>query len=157
MYFETGSLRISLPSSMSIRIATAVTGFVMDARRNSVSVRIGAFDSKSVVPKAAKCTTLLRRATSVTAPVRSFAAMWLLMIGSTLRRRSDDNPTSSGFARVIGPVAAYSPANASTESVRAANEARMRASVIKKIVRRIVSRVRLRRHDRAVRCRPQAV
>jgi hypothetical protein len=52
---------------MSISTATAVIGFVMDASRKSVSARIGLFASKSVVPNAAKCTTLPLRATKVRA------------------------------------------------------------------------------------------
>ena len=40
-YFATGSATLSLPSSCSIRIATPVTGLVIDAIQNSVSGVIG--------------------------------------------------------------------------------------------------------------------
>ena len=49
----------------------------IDAIRNGVVVFIGRFASTSASPCASKWTTLPRRATSVTAPERSFAAMWL--------------------------------------------------------------------------------
>ena len=41
MNFDTGSVSSSLPSSYSIITATLVTGLVIEAMRNSVSVRIG--------------------------------------------------------------------------------------------------------------------
>ena len=72
---DTGSVRRTLPSSTSIRMATPVTGLLIDAIRKMPSLRIGAFDSRSVIPCASKCATLPRRATTVTAPAISFEAM----------------------------------------------------------------------------------
>ena len=93
MNFETGSLNTSLPSSINISTATAVSGFVIEAMRNNVSVRIALPDSISVVPCASKCTTLPLRATSVTAPAKSLASMWALDDGvdalQPLRRKPD--------------------------------------------------------------------
>ena len=75
MNFETGSVRPTLPSSISIRIATPVTGLVEEAMRKIASVRIGAFDSTSITPRASWWTTRPRRATSVTAPEIFFWSM----------------------------------------------------------------------------------
>ena len=95
--FETGSLNTSFPSSSSIRIETAVTGLVIDASRNSVSFDIAFFASTSAMPCASKCTTLPLRATSVTAPEKSWPSMWLWIIGWMRFKRSEDIPTSSPF------------------------------------------------------------
>ena len=95
---DTGSLSRIFPSSSSVRIATAVTGFDIDASRKMASVVIGFFDSRSMNPRASKCATLPRRATSVTAPEISFASMCRWTISPIRFRRSDERPTSSGLA-----------------------------------------------------------
>ena len=68
MYFETGSFRRSLPSSISIMIPTLVIAFDIDAIRKIVSVFIGASASMSRLPYAASCATLPCRTTIVTMP-----------------------------------------------------------------------------------------
>src|SRR5579872_177927 len=100
MYFETGSLRMSLPSSISIRMATAVTGLVIDAMWNKVSVRIALFDSRSISPWASRCTSLPFRITRVTAPAKSLASMWLWITEWIRFRRSEESPASSGLESV---------------------------------------------------------
>ena len=65
---DTGSVSRSFPSSISIMIATPVTGFDIDAMRKMASLRIGVFESRSMTPCASKCAVRPRRATSVTAP-----------------------------------------------------------------------------------------
>ncbi len=72
---DTGSLRRIFPSSTSIRMATPVTGLLIDAMRKMPSFRIGVFDSRSIIPCASKCAIFPRRVTTVTAPAISFAAM----------------------------------------------------------------------------------
>ena len=57
-------------------IDTPTTGLVIEAMRNMVAGVIGCFESRSITPCAARWATLPRRATTVTAPVRSPAAMW---------------------------------------------------------------------------------
>ena len=69
---DTGSVSRTLPSSISIMIATPVTGFDIDAMRKMASLRIGVFDSRSITPCASKWATRPRRATSVTAPASCF-------------------------------------------------------------------------------------
>ena len=66
---DTGSVSRSLPSSISIRMATPVIGFDIDAIRKMASFRIGVFASRSIKPCASKCATLPRRDTIVIAPV----------------------------------------------------------------------------------------
>ena len=46
----TGSATVSLPSSCSMRIATPVTGLVIEAIQNSVSGDIGRFAATSAKP-----------------------------------------------------------------------------------------------------------
>jgi hypothetical protein len=65
----TGSVRRTFPSSISIRIATPVTGFDIDAMRKIASLRIGVLCSRSMSPCASKCATRPLRETIVTAPV----------------------------------------------------------------------------------------
>ncbi len=101
MYFETGSVMRSFPSSIIIMIATPVTGFVIDAMRNTASFVIGFFDSMSVTPVASKCAIFPCRATSVTPPLISPAAMWRFIISVMRPSRSLERPTSSGFATVV--------------------------------------------------------
>ena len=62
---DTGSVSRSLPSSISIRMATPVIGFDIDAMRKIASFRIGVFASRSISPCASKCATLPRRDTIV--------------------------------------------------------------------------------------------
>src|SRR6185436_14304696 len=78
--------------------ATPMTGFVIEAMRNIELEVIGFFESRSIVPCAEWCTTLPLRATIVTAPARSPAAMRRSIIWLMRARRSEDRPTSSGFA-----------------------------------------------------------
>ena len=75
MYFDTGSVMRSLPSSIIIMMATPVTGFVIDAMRKTASFVIGFFDSMSVDAVASRCAMRPLRATSVTPPEISPAAM----------------------------------------------------------------------------------
>jgi hypothetical protein len=75
MNLDTGSLRRIRPSSTSIRIATAVTGFVIDAMRKMASLRIGVLDSMSIRPWASKWAMRPRLATRATAPAIFFASM----------------------------------------------------------------------------------
>ena len=72
---DTGSDRRTFPSSTSIRMATPVTGFVIEAIGKMVSFRIGASASMSMRPCASKWATCPRRATTVTAPEICFASM----------------------------------------------------------------------------------
>ena len=65
MYFDTGSVMRSRPSSIIIMIATPVMGLVIDAMRKTASLVIGFFESMSVTPVASKCAILPCRATSV--------------------------------------------------------------------------------------------
>jgi hypothetical protein len=71
---ETGSSTLSFPSSWSIRIATLVTGFVMDAIQNIVSGLIGLFAATSAKPVVPRCRILSLPATRVTAPAISCAS-----------------------------------------------------------------------------------
>ena len=57
---DTGSERRTFPSSTSIRMATPVTGLVIEAMRKMPSFRIGVFDSRSIIPCASKCATFPR-------------------------------------------------------------------------------------------------
>jgi hypothetical protein len=72
MNFETGSVSRSLPSSYSIITATLVTGLVIDAMRNKLSVRIGVRLSTSWNPEVCTSTTFPSRAISVTMPPASW-------------------------------------------------------------------------------------
>ena len=54
---DTGSDRRTFPSSTSIRMATPVTGFVIEAMGKMVSLRIGAFASMSISPCASRWAT----------------------------------------------------------------------------------------------------
>ena len=65
---DTGSVSRSFPSSISIRIATPVTGFDIDAIRKIASLRIGVLPSRSIRPCASKCAIRPFRDTMVTAP-----------------------------------------------------------------------------------------
>ena len=95
---DTGSVSRSFPSSISIRIATPVTGFDIDAMRKIASLRIGVFESMSIRPCASKWAIRPRRATSETAPDELFvvdvAAAPLAHPLQALSREAD----SSGFA-----------------------------------------------------------
>ena len=50
MKFDTGSFSRTLPSSISIRIATPATGLVIDQIRKIASFCMGLFDSMSLTP-----------------------------------------------------------------------------------------------------------
>ena len=82
-YLETGSSTLSLPSSWSIRIATPVTGFVMDAIQNRVSGCIGLRPSMSASPVAPRCRIPSLLATRVTAPATSCASTVACMAAVT--------------------------------------------------------------------------
>ncbi len=64
------SLTVSLPSSMSCRIATLVSAFDCDAMRNCVSIVILRPASLSLQPTARSYTGLPSRSTSATTPFR---------------------------------------------------------------------------------------
>ena len=74
-YFATGSATVSLPSSCSMRIATPVTGLVIEAIQNRVSGVIGRFAATSAKPVASRWSTLSFETTTVTAPATSFFAI----------------------------------------------------------------------------------
>ena len=74
MNFDTGSVIRSLPSSIIIMMATPVTGFVIEAMRNTAFFGIGSFDSRSITPCASRWAILPFLATSVTPPAKSPAA-----------------------------------------------------------------------------------
>ena len=121
MNFDTGSLSRTLPSSTSIKIATAATGFDIDAIRKIVSVCIGFFEAMSMTPCAARCAIWPLRATSVTAPAISPASIERCTSSSMRCKRSLEMPTLSGgtgsapaSARAIGS-AATSSANQQSE------------------------------------------
>ena len=96
-------------------IAAPTTGFVIDAMRNMVPALIGCFDSRSITPCADRCAILPRRATTVTAPARSPAAMRRWIISLMRCSRGAESPTSSGL-----PVgAAVTTDKASTQRRRA--------------------------------------
>ena len=82
-YFATGSETFSLPSSWSIRIATPVTGLVIEAIQNSVSGVIGRFAARSAEPVASRCRTRSFETTTVTAPATSFFATISCMAAPT--------------------------------------------------------------------------
>ena len=71
-YFATGSETFSLPSSCSIRIATPVTGLVIEAIQNSVSAVIGRFVATSAQPVVSRWRMRSFETTMVTAPATSF-------------------------------------------------------------------------------------
>ena len=75
MNFDAGSVSRNLPSSISMRIATAVIGFDIDAMRKTASFRIAVFFSRSICPCDSKCATLPRLDTIVMAPVISPPSM----------------------------------------------------------------------------------
>jgi len=66
---DTGSPRRSFPSSISIRMATPVIGFDIEAMRKMASLRMGVLASTSIRPCASKCATCPLRETIVMAPV----------------------------------------------------------------------------------------
>ncbi len=101
MYFDTGSVMRSFPSSIIIMIARPVTGFVIDAIRKTASFVIAFFVSVSVTPVASRCAIRPCRATSVTPPEISPAAMCRFIISVMRASRSLDSPTSSGLATVV--------------------------------------------------------
>jgi hypothetical protein len=65
---ETGSLRRSLPSSISISMAAPVMGFDIDQMRKMESFAMGFFESRSMDPCASRWAMRPLRMTSVTAP-----------------------------------------------------------------------------------------
>ena len=89
---ETGSLSLTFPSSTSIRMATPVTGLVIDAIAKIVSFCIGWSASISIRPWASKWATRPRRATTVTAPEICFAAIARSTTWVIRSSRSDDIP-----------------------------------------------------------------
>ena len=69
-----GSSSAKRPSSYSIKAATVVSGFVIDAIRKIVSRSTGRFVTKSREPTLAVCTTRPSRHTRVAAPARAPAS-----------------------------------------------------------------------------------
>ena len=118
MYFETGSVILSLPSSIIIMIARPVTGFVIDAMRNTASFVIGFFVSMSVTPVASRCAIRPWRATSVTPPEISPAAICRFIISVIRASRSLESPTSSGLAVAVS-AAGRSASNDTTNTAAA--------------------------------------
>src|SRR5260221_14662694 len=72
IYFATGSVTFSFPSSWSMRIAVPVIGFVIEAIQKRVSDAIGFFEATSAKPVVSRCRILSLAITSVTAPAISF-------------------------------------------------------------------------------------
>ena len=68
MYLPARSLTVSLPSSMSCRMATLVNAFDCEAMRNSVSMVILRPASRSDQPTARSYTGFPSRSTSATTP-----------------------------------------------------------------------------------------
>ena len=134
MNFETGSLRRTLPSSIIIRMATPTTGLVIDMMRNIESAFIGCFDSRSAIPWAWRWTMRPLRATRVTAPAKLFASRWRFTSAFTCWSRSDDRPTSSGFA--VAPAPESEPTEAKHTSATSAQRVR-EERVICDILRRV--------------------
>ena len=96
-------------------IATPTTGLVIDAMRNMLAGVIGCFESRSMTPCDDSNATLPLRATTVTAPAISPAAIRRAIIWLMRCSRSDDNPTSSGFTPgddAVDTVATDSPSAA---------------------------------------------
>jgi hypothetical protein len=54
MNLETGSVRRTLPSSISMRMATVVTGLVSEASGKMASFGSGFFESMSITPRVSK-------------------------------------------------------------------------------------------------------
>ena len=75
MNFDTGSVSLTLPSSIIIMIETPTTGLVIDMILKIASFCIGFRDSMSIRPCASKCAMRPLRATSVTAPEKLPAVM----------------------------------------------------------------------------------
>src|SRR5438132_9720275 len=96
---------------MSIMIDVPTTGLVIDAMRNMVEVDIRYFDCRSMTPCADRWTILPLRATTVTAPAMSPAAILRWIICVIRCSRSDERPTSSGL--VVGDEAAMTITDAS--------------------------------------------
>ena len=92
-------------------MATAVTGFVIEAIGKMVSFRMGAFASMSMRPCASKWAMRPRRATTVTAPEICFVSMARWIIPPIRSRRFPDNPTSSG-----APAGTCAPAGTTASS-----------------------------------------
>lgn len=105
MNFDTGSVSSSFPSSYSIMSAMLVTGLVIDAMRNIVSVRIGVFAATSWNPEACTSTTLPSRAINVTMPPASLRSMKPCMPACSRASRSAETPTEAGVAAAGGATA----------------------------------------------------
>ena len=104
---DTGSVRRSFPSSISIRIATPVTGFDIDAMRKIASLRIGVLrlDVHQPLRLEMRDPPLARHHRD---RAGDLARVDVASVTTSLMRcrRSDDMPTSSGLPP--GTVAAVS-------------------------------------------------
>jgi hypothetical protein len=89
---STGSSSRSLHSSMRIIAATAVIGFVTEAKRKIVSRRIGAVRSKARVPIASTCSAP-RRLMSATRPGSRALSTWRSRVSCILASRAEDSPS----------------------------------------------------------------
>src|SRR5436190_12288730 len=106
MYFNTGSARLSLPSSTRIMAATETIGLVIEAMRKIASVFIGALASLSRKPKASNIAILPLRAISTTAPGSSLFLTPSSMRSLSRFSRLETKPTSSGDCALGIPCAA---------------------------------------------------
>src|SRR5438552_4805563 len=119
MYFETGSVMRSLPSSIIIMTAMPVPGLVVDAMRKAASFVIGFFESMSVTPVASKCAIFPCRATSVTPPEISPAATCRFIISVMRASRSLERPTSSGLTIDVCAIGRIASTDTNTNAAAA--------------------------------------
>jgi hypothetical protein len=100
-----GSVRESRPSSISIRAATVVIGFVIEAMRNRVSRAIGAPVSRFRLPWQSSWTISPFRQIRVTAPARSPAS---ITPDRTPRARARASISNAAEA-VVAPSMMFAP------------------------------------------------
>ena len=103
MYFATGSVRASAPSSYSIMAATEVTGLVIEYQRQRVSVSTGRPDSMSRRPYDPTCTSLPPRLTVSSQPGSSPSSTYRAKCRSIRASRPASNPASPGSTSTFSP------------------------------------------------------
>ena len=91
-----GVLSNDTDAESDVLTATLVTGLVIEAMRNSVSVRMGVFAATSWKPTAVTSTTLPSRAINVTIPPASLRSTKPCMPAWSRLRRSVEMPTETG-------------------------------------------------------------
>ena len=93
-----GAVRSSLPSSWSMRTATAVTGLVMEAIQKRLSVCIGFRVARSAKPPASASRTEFFVTTTVTAPAASpvSTAAWMAAPTPGRAGEASENPAEKG-------------------------------------------------------------